>query len=257
MPLTTHADVPRIRAYYRTVARFIDRELDDRGDAAFWRRRAAEAGGPVLELGCGTGRVTEALAEGGVPVTGVDLSPDMLARARRRLVDHPGVHLLRADMRALPLRGAWALVAAADDPFTHLLADADRDRALAEAARVMAPGGRLVIDVFRMDPGRLREAASPGGWHRQRTLDDGRGTVVRETWWCDVETHRCRARYEYLCEGRRLDEARFTCRMWRDGELEDRLGRAGLEPLRRWGGWDERPAGEHEPVHVVAARARA
>ena len=56
-----------------------------RRDVAFWRRLADEAGGPVLELGCGTGRVLVPVARAGVPVVGVDLSAPMLDRARRRI----------------------------------------------------------------------------------------------------------------------------------------------------------------------------
>src|SRR2546422_6232620 len=55
-----------------------------RRDVPFWRRLAADANGPVLELGCGTGRVTRPLARAGIDIVGVDRSDAMLARATRR-----------------------------------------------------------------------------------------------------------------------------------------------------------------------------
>src|SRR2546422_10042026 len=55
-----------------------------RRDVPFWRRLAADANGPVLELGCGTGRVTRPLARAGIDIVGVDRSDAMLARAARR-----------------------------------------------------------------------------------------------------------------------------------------------------------------------------
>src|SRR6185503_9649320 len=99
----------------------------------------------VLEIGAGSGRATALLAAGGADlVVALDLSPDMLARARAALAGLANVRLLRADMRALPLRGAFDLVVAANDPFSHLTAAADRQRALAAAADLLAPDGALV-----------------------------------------------------------------------------------------------------------------
>ena len=76
-----------------------------RRDVPFWRRFALNAAGHVLELGCGTGRITLPLARAGVRIVGIDRSAPMLARARRRL--HRGRHaarvqLVRGDIRQLP-----------------------------------------------------------------------------------------------------------------------------------------------------------
>ncbi|HSL81596.1 MAG TPA: methyltransferase domain-containing protein, partial [Thermoanaerobaculia bacterium] len=74
-----------VRRYYRTVSRFIDRERLGRPDRDFWRAVAREhRGGAGLDLGCGTGRVTRLLAAELAWVVGVDLSPEMLGRARLR-----------------------------------------------------------------------------------------------------------------------------------------------------------------------------
>src|SRR5262245_54794074 len=79
-----------------------------RRDVAFWRRVTAAARGPVLELGCGTGRVAIPLARAGVDLVGVDRSAPMLARAvkRARALAKRGanVSFVRGDIRALPLR---------------------------------------------------------------------------------------------------------------------------------------------------------
>src|SRR6185503_17983108 len=91
-----------------------------RRDVAFWTRIASRAAGPVLELGCGTGRVTIPLARAGVEIVGVDRSAPMLERARKRVrsgarargapkrvpsVRAPHVRLVRADIRTLPFGG--------------------------------------------------------------------------------------------------------------------------------------------------------
>jgi SAM-dependent methyltransferase len=94
-------------------------------------------GGPVVEVGVGTGLVAMALAGLGVPVVGVDISAEMLRRAYERL----GPRLARGDARHLPLRDAS--VAGVVFPISlHVVGGIDA--AFAEAARVLRPGGRVV-----------------------------------------------------------------------------------------------------------------
>src|SRR4051795_1127907 len=88
-----------------------------RRDVAFWRRVAADATGAVLELGCGTGRISLPLARAGVSVVGVDRSEPMLARAAKRLAasrkrqgnrGRKRLQLIRGDIRFLPFeRGSF------------------------------------------------------------------------------------------------------------------------------------------------------
>src|SRR5499427_10174161 len=75
-----------------------------RRDVPFWRTLAVQAGGPVLELGCGTGRISMPLARAGVTLVGVDRSEPMLARARRRVRRshlEKNLRLVRCDIRSL------------------------------------------------------------------------------------------------------------------------------------------------------------
>jgi SAM-dependent methyltransferase len=122
-----------------------------RRDVAFWRRIASAADGRVLELGTGTGRVAIPLARDGVTLTGVDYSEAMLDRARRRAARLRLGHrlvLARGDMRALPFRsGAFRLVMAPYGVLQSLTRERDLDAALASVRRVLAPGGRFVIDL--------------------------------------------------------------------------------------------------------------
>src|SRR3954471_10616301 len=76
-----------------------------RRDVPFWRNLAVHAGGPVLELGCGTGRIALPLARAGVHVVGIDRSEAMLARARARVsraAKAGRIDLVRGDIRFLP-----------------------------------------------------------------------------------------------------------------------------------------------------------
>jgi len=133
-------DFARLAASYDRV-----RPVDDNWRAAFEVvvREADLRGQRVLDLGCGTGRLSAALAEQGIArVWGVDASPEMLAVAREKLPATVGLKEGRAE--ELPFRGAWFdrvvmwLV-------VHLV---DRSAAFREVARVLVPGGRLAVVTF-------------------------------------------------------------------------------------------------------------
>jgi SAM-dependent methyltransferase len=96
----------------------------------------------VGDLGCGSGRITAALAPFVRSVVGVDASPEMLAVARARLAGSPNVELLQGTLEALPVADATLDIALAVHVLHHV---ADVGRALGEAARALRPGGRLIV----------------------------------------------------------------------------------------------------------------
>lgn len=227
-----------VQDYYHRILPFFEAELRGRGDDAFWSRMAeGPPGCRVLELGAGTGRATAFLARSAARVVASDVSPELIAVARRRLAGLPHVRLLVADMRELSLQESFDLVAAVDDPFVHLLEDQDRDRALKVVAEHLAPGGRFVLDAAWFPPEDREDAAD--GLVKERAAQNGR-LRVREVWLCDPETRLCTARFEYRLGGRKAAEASFTGRLWSVEELETRARTAGLRLSRLWGDYDLR-----------------
>ena len=123
-----------------------------RRDVPFWRRAALKAKGRVLELGCGTGRVTKPLARAGVDIIGIDRSAPMLARAITRLPNHPITQfpprLVRGDIRALPFAArSFSMVLAPYGILQSLTRPRDLAATLASVARVVVPGGTFGIDL--------------------------------------------------------------------------------------------------------------
>ena len=137
---------------------------DPSGDAAFYRALAQESGGPVLELGCGTGRVLLPIAALGIPCVGVDASPAMLAvAAREEPAAEPGAGGRRAWRRSTSAARRFPLVTCPFRAFQHLL-DVDAQlAALANVRRHLAPGGAFAFDIF--DP-KLAWLAAPGDAER-------------------------------------------------------------------------------------------
>lgn len=125
----------------------------DRPDVPFYVDAARQPGGPVLEIGCGTGRVLVPTARAGIDIVGLDASAQMLAVCRARLSAEPAevqarVHLIEADMRSFELDQRFALVTIPFRPFQHLLTVPDQLACLACIRRHLRAGGMLVFDVF-------------------------------------------------------------------------------------------------------------
>src|SRR3954447_24216734 len=118
-------------------------------DIAFYVEEATRSGGPVLELGVGTGRVAIPVAAAGIRVVGVDLSEGMLQVARER-AELAGVEvdLRRGDMRDPPVEGEFPLVLIPFRSLLHMETDRDRRVALRAIAKHLEPTGRLIFDVF-------------------------------------------------------------------------------------------------------------
>jgi SAM-dependent methyltransferase len=140
---------------YAFVAELYDYVIPyrDRPDVDFYVEAALQAGGPVLEIGCGTGRVLIPTARAGIEITGLDLSEHMLEVCRRRLLAEPDevqsrIQLLRMDMRNFELGCQFRLVTVPFRPFQHLTTVEDQLSCLASIRRHLLPGGRLILDLF-------------------------------------------------------------------------------------------------------------
>ena len=140
---------------YEGAAEFYDYVVPyaTRGDVEFYVDEALAANGPVLELGCGTGRVLIPIARAGVTIDGLDGSPNMLARCREKLLAEPAkvqsrVTLHEGDMRSFELRKQFALVTIPFRPFQHLLTVDDQLACLRSIHRHLTSEGRLILDIF-------------------------------------------------------------------------------------------------------------
>ena len=163
----THArpvsEKPKLRAFYEADS--LHTEIYDalgaslvtgssvEGDTDFYRRLARETGGPILEVGCGTGRVATALAADGHEVVGIDLSAPMLrlAQHRREALSADAAARLSfhlADMTTLDLGRDFALIVAPARVFQFMLTSAAQREALAALRTHLRPNGRLVLDLF-------------------------------------------------------------------------------------------------------------
>jgi len=222
-----------------------------RRDVPFWRTLALQQNGPVLELGCGTGRISIPLAKAGVSLVGIDRSEAMLARARQRIKRGrltSRAHLLRGDIRALPFHpGTFPLVIAPYGVLQSLLRERDLAATLDAVAGVLKRGATFGIELVADLP----------SWeeYRKRVSLKGRRGGRQGAHVTLVETvHQDRARHltifdqqfiERRGQQRRTHSFSLTFRTLTVPQMARRLEKAGFEVSAllgdyRGGSWDPR-----------------
>jgi ubiquinone/menaquinone biosynthesis C-methylase UbiE len=245
-----------------------------RRDVAFWTRIASRAAGPVLELGCGTGRVTMPLARAGVEIVGVDRSAPMLERARKRMraaapkgargardardggipKGMPRVRLVRADIRTLPFGGgSFPTVIAPYGILQSLTRPRDLTAALASVARVIAPGGTFGIDLvpdvpkWREYSNRVQLRGRSGGAHLTLVESVRQDAKRRLTTFQQTFLER---------RGRRIEEHQFelTFRTLSVAEMSRQLERAGFRIDAVLGDYRGRVWDHRATVWIILAR---
>lgn len=142
------------------VAEFYDPAYAHLKDIDFYIDYSRRANGRTLELGCGTGRVLIPTAISGCEITGLDLSPYMLAKCQEKLDKEPKkvqgwVRLIEASMTDFETGETYSLVTIPFRAFQHLIPVEEQQACLECAHRHLAPGGLLILNLFHPFPPRL------------------------------------------------------------------------------------------------------
>jgi SAM-dependent methyltransferase len=241
-----------------------------RRDVPFWRQVARTIDGPVLELGCGTGRITLPLVRAGVELVGIDRSAPMLDRAMRRLARTrrnqqsssssqrlPASSLVRGDIRALPFQARrFAAVLAPYGILQSLTRDRDLRATLDAVARVLRPRGLFGIDLVPDVPN-WRE-------YSNRVQLRGRGTggahlTLVETVRQDPKRRLTMFDQRYIVRrGRDLREHRFelTFRTLSVRQMTSRVEEAGFSVDSILGDYRGGPWDARADVWIILAKKR-
>ena len=214
-------------------------------DVSFYVAEAKRAGGPIVELAVGTGRIAVPTAAAGVEVIGVDSSPGMLAVCRER-AELAGVtellDLRLGDLVDPPVEERVRLVTCPFRSYLHLLTDDDRLRALGAARELLVPGGRLVFDVFAPAADDIED--THGRW-----LEREPGIFERADWNEDARTLTLSVRGD-------SGATTFTLAWLSPDEWRELLERAGFQVLGCYGWFDKRPYAGGEDTLWVARQPR-
>jgi SAM-dependent methyltransferase len=212
-------------------------------DIPFYVAEARKAGGPVVELGVGTGRIAIPTAAAGVPVIGVDSSAGMLAVCRRQ-AEAAGVSdlldLRVGDIADPPVTERVALVTCPFRSYLHLADVTARVGALRAARELLLPGGRLIFDVF--SPRRDDIEETHGRW------------IEREPGICERADWDSEARTLTLSVRGPGGESTMQLAWISAGEWREALEDAGFDVQRVYGWFDYRPYRRSEDMVFVARR---
>jgi ubiquinone/menaquinone biosynthesis C-methylase UbiE len=231
-----------------------------RRDVPFWRTLALQQEGPVLELGCGTGRISIPLAKAGVSLVGIDRSDAMLARARRRVIRSrltSRAHLLRGDIRALPFRAeTFPLVMAPYGVLQSLLRERDLAATLDAVARVLKPGATFGIELVADLPSweEYKKRVSLTGWRGGR---EGAHVTLVETVRQDRARHLTIFDQQFIerrGRQRRTYSFSLTFRTLSVPQMTRRLEKAGFEISALLGDYRGGPWDPRADVWMILAR---
>jgi SAM-dependent methyltransferase len=249
------------------LARLYDIDLvEDPGDVDLYLALAARTGGPILELGAGTGRISVPLAEAGYRVTAVDIDPAMLARARDRAraagtASDDRIDFVEADFLGLdlPAAGTFRLaIIALNSLFLLASRPAQRD-AFATMARHLASGGLAVADVWLPDADDLARFDGRLILEYERP-DSVSGTIVTKVAAAQHDAASgivsLTSVFEEGAQG--ASPVRYVrrdaLRLVSADELRDFAESAGLEVETLAGGYDLEPIGPGSERAIVIAR---
>ena len=224
-------------------------------------------GGPghILELGCGTGRLTLPLARDGHHVTAVDASPAMLARLRARLARAPAavsgrVHAVAGDLRdfTVPARPRFPLALAAFNVLEHLYTRVELAACLGALRRHLAPGGAFAFDVQLPDLAWLLRDPSRR-WARTRFTHPRTGERLLYSTNHDYDPISqialIRIYYDPVDGDGPGRVVQLSQRKYFPAELEALLAAGGFVTEERWGDFDGQPLGPAAESQVVLTRA--
>ncbi|MFJ8688143.1 class I SAM-dependent methyltransferase [Micromonospora wenchangensis] len=210
----------------------------------FLAERAGD--GRVLELAVGTGRVALPLAARGVPVDGVEASPEMVAKLRAK-PGGDGVPVTIGDLADVPVTGPYRLVYLVFNTLFNLVRAERQQDCLRNVARVLAPGGEFVVEAFVPDPAtfdrdeqvQMRSVTEDSATIRLHQYDRAAQTFVRQTITFDRD-------------GVHLEP--FAMRYCWPEQIDELAHRAGLRLVERYADWHRQPFDDTSTSHVSVYR---
>jgi SAM-dependent methyltransferase len=251
-------------AHYEDASYYDHAYRRRRQDVQFYADAVADRGGPVLELGVGTGRVACAIARRNVSVVGVDRMTAMLSRAQERMDALPAaarerIELRRGDLCKLRLKRRFSMVIAPFNVFMHLYERRDVERALATVHHHLRPGGRFLFDVLVPDAESL--ARDPDHMYRLGTVkspSDGRHYHYKENFRYDPvrQVQLVSMCFQAVDDPQDIRVTPLAHRQFFPAELEALLHYNGFTIERRWGDFEGEPLCEQSESQVILARPR-
>jgi SAM-dependent methyltransferase len=226
----------------------------------FYRRQIARYGEPVLELACGSGRLTIPLAESGIRITGLDISETMLNLATLKASER-GVKLslIREDVRSFNLGKSFKLIFIPAQSLTHLYKREEIENCFSRVRHHLAADGRFLIELFNPSVKLLARESNQRhsiGEYKDSSEEDSRIFVTEEVGY-DAATQISHIRWFFRKDGDDKETAlSFQMRQFFPQEIDDLLWYNGYLVEHKYGSYDETEFSSDSPKQLIVCRSR-
>ncbi|WP_059025762.1 class I SAM-dependent methyltransferase [Gabonibacter massiliensis] len=191
----------------------------------------------ILELCCGTGRLTIPIAKEGYNICGVDYTSSMLEQAKAKANQvGVGIDFIEADIRALDLQGQFDLIFIPFNSIHHLYGNEDLFKALECVKKHLKDGGLFLLDCFNPNIQYIVENEKEQAIIAEYTTDDGRNVLIKQTMHYESATQINRIEWHYFINGKFHSIQNLDMRLFFPQELDSYLKQTGFNIIHKYGG---------------------
>jgi len=234
-----------------------DGQFKNKDDLPFYHKWCQKAKGPVLELCCGTGRLTIPLAKTGIDITGLDKESSMLTRAKAKLKEQGlDAVFIKGDMRRFGLGRKFKLIFIPFNSIQNTYTLNDIEGIFARVKEHLTWDGIFILDIFNPS---IRILASRGASAKiieRFMLPDGRKVIIKQKHVYDVATQVNRVTWQYIINGRSRPFQQLDMRCFFPQEMDALLKYNGFKVIRKFGWFDERPFSSSAPKQIYVLKKR-
>lgn len=220
------------------------------GDISFYVSEVKESGGPILEIGCGTGRILIPIAQQRIDVVGLDISFPMLETCRKNIKKYEldNVDISTGDMRSLDYVGQFNTVIMPYRTFLHLYTVDEQIKTLRGIYNALKSGGKFIFNIFDPEIEFLSSLTTNLSNHRLFRSGDIPGTDRKLVTWADTICDHANQIIDEIWTYDEIDDdsvvqsrsyGRFRIRYCFRYEVEHLLRRVDFKILNLYGGFDK------------------
>jgi len=225
-------------------------------DIPFYLSRAQKCGGLILELACGTGRLTIPLARQGFDITGLDISDAMLKVAREKAKrEHLSCTFIKADCREFSISGIFNLIFIPFNSIAHIHDRASFEALCQAVKNHLAPDGRFIVDMF--NPRLERFMSDPNKRYAVAEYEDPYGhekVTITENNVYDKKTQINHIKWYYKIGKKEEFSVELNMRIYFPQELDNLLYYNGLEIIEKYGDFDGSPFESNSPKQLIVCK---
>ncbi len=209
----------------------------------------------ILELCCGTGRLTLPIAKDGYNICGVDYTSSMLEQAKVKASEAGlEINFMEADIRTLNLQEKFDLIFIPFNSIHHLYKNEDLFQALNVVKNHLKAGGLFLLDCFNPDIRYIVEAEKEQKVMAEYTTNDGREVLIKQTMRYEKATQVNRIAWHYFINGEFNSIQNLDMRMFFPQELDSYLEWAGFTIVHKFGGFEEEAFNDHSEKQIFVCK---